>query len=70
MSERSEKIQKFRKRMDARTERMYGDGRKYQKNTRRNGGFGIIDGLDALYIAWAVITIIVAIITGGTVLLL
>ena len=56
--------------MDARTERMYGDGRKYQKNTRRNGGFGIIDGLDALYIAWAVITIIVAIITGGTVLLL
>lgn len=70
MSERSEKIQKFRKRMEARAERMYGDGRNTRVNTRRNGGAGIIEGLDAIYIAWVVIAIIIAIVTAGTVILL
>ncbi|MHA1112462.1 MAG: hypothetical protein ACTSRE_15305 [Promethearchaeota archaeon] len=70
MSERSEKIQKFRKRMDALAERMYGNGRKYLTNTRQNGGPGILDGLGALHLAWFVIAIIIAIVTGGSVILL
>ncbi len=70
MSERSEKIQKFRKRMEARVEGMCGEGRKPYTNTRQSWGSRIIDGLDALYIAWILIAIVVAIATGGAIILL
>ena len=70
MSERSENIQKFRKRMDARAERMYGDGRKPRTNTRQDRGPGILDGLSALHLAWFIIAILIAIITDGSVILL
>jgi len=56
--------------MDALAERMYGNGRKYLTNTRQNGGPGILDGLGALHLAWFVIAIIIAIVTGGSVILL
>lgn len=70
MSERSEKIQKFRKRMEARVEGMYGEGRKSYTKTRQSWGSGFINGLDALYIAWILIAIVVAIVTGGAIILL
>jgi hypothetical protein len=70
MNKKSQKIQQFRKRMDERAKKLYGEENPHRTNTSQYGGTEGTDNSNYLYLLWIGFAIIIALISGGTVLLI